>query len=695
MKSMMKKTLSVIIALAMILVPMSVFAAAGDPVPVPSWEYCIYSGSTVTVGAGETIYFEIATEGSTDTLGFLVEGTGDFDVTVCTEDGAGAYLDGTPVSAIDGMVETTITGFESTYYYCAFAITNNSAEAVDYTCTIAFPQGSQSNPYPITLAVGGTATVTIPAYTEYYVGATLPEPMTEYQLTITGNTGFGVSEGWMPTWDTDGEIVTTTSAYYGPANICIVNNTEVEQTYTLALDNMPLGASSNPDTAVIGSQTATVSDNGSYHYTWTAVEDGTVTVSMDAESGWMYQVSVEPISGEWADYYTSDMHWYDDDPSVPSESIVVAAGDIVSIMVSTYDATGYYSPAGSVDWTLEFTTDLTGDEGGDDIGGGDIGGGDEGGEDVNYVESGESLFVGHNMCVVDGGYEYTIYTFEPTEEGVYTFTSDDSKMGIVSYNGLWITIDPSAETVNANEFVWECTGVGQSIWVAVKADTNIANITITREDRAPVVEVPWTIYENVVTPEDFTFEGNADELVYVDVEDETVDTAVLGEDGYYHLNSADGEILYVSLDDALVSMLAAQSYGQLIYVEQDENLVVLSKTDYNDAFAEYAACADEETMLYPLTVDLMEMLKSVGTHQGWYLENGYAGTSEDAWMFLCYYVPAAEDGGNQGGNEGGNVPDPEIPNTGAEAFGVAIAMMATAAALGATVVTTKKSKRVK
>lgn len=354
MKTVFKKSLSLMLALAILLMPMSVFAAAGDPVPVPSWQYCIYSGDTVTVEAGETIYFEISTEGSDATNDFVVEGTGDFDVTVCTEDGAGAYLDGTPVSAVDGKVETTITGFASTYYYCAFAITNNSAESADYTCTIVFPQGSQSNPYPVTLAVGGTATVTVPAGSQYYVAATLPERYVDYQITITGNTGFGVSEGWMPTWDNNGTYVGAVASYWGPASICIVNNTGVEQTYTLALDNMPLGASSNPDTAIIGSQTATVSDNGSYHYTWMAAEDGKVTVSMDDESGWMYSVMVEPAA-EDSSWYYGDTHWYDDDPVVVSETVDVEVGDIVTICVGTYDPNDMWNaPAGTVNWTLEF-----------------------------------------------------------------------------------------------------------------------------------------------------------------------------------------------------------------------------------------------------------------------------------------------------------------------------------------------------
>lgn len=688
MKFMMKKTLSVIIALAMILVPMSVFAATGDPIAMP--EDYIWSGDVVEVEAGATAYFEIG--GPYGTYDFVVEGNGDYTVAICTEGSSEdfPYAEGVPVAAVDGVFSADITLYESTYGCGAFAITNNSTETGYYTCTIVYPEGSQENPKALNLVVGDTVTVTVPAGSQYYIAATLPVLEMEYQLTITGNTGFGVVSGYgMPTPDTDGVYTGTIAAYFGSANMAIVNNTESEQTYTLAIADTPkpLGSKFNPDELPMDTTTTKTLEGNEYWYTWTAAEDGSFTFTYENDlcaDGWTYYIE----HGDDVYYYSSGWYEYE----YASYAFNVAAGDEVKVSVSipTYmpedEAYDVYTYAyGDVVFTTAFSTESIDD---DDIGGGDIGGGDE----ENYVNNYESLMLGENMYVVDAGYQYTIYIFEPTEEGKYTFTSEDSVMGIVSYNGAWVTIEPSAETVNANEFTWECTGVGQSIWVAVMANTNVANITITREDRAPINEVPWTIYENVVTPEAFTFEGNADELAYVDVEDETVDTAVLGEDGYYHLNSADGEILYVSLDDELVSMLAAQSYGQLIYVEQDENLVVISKTDYNEAFAEYAACADSDTNLYPLTVDLMVMLKNVGAQQGWYLENGYAGTSEDAWMFLCYYVPADED---IPVDPDPIVPDPEIPDTGAEVFGVAFAMMATAAALGATVVTTKKSKRVK
>ena len=90
-----------------------------------------------------------------------------------------------------------------------------------------------------------------------------------------------------------------------------------------------------------------------------------------------------------------------------------------------------------------------------------------------------------------------------------------------------------------------------------------------------------------------------------------------------------------------MSLVGANTYGQLTYVEYDEDGNVVSKTHYATAFEEYAACAytDESgAMYYPLTVDLMVMFQNVGANNGWYGEYGFVGGDlEDAWMFACYY----------------------------------------------------------
>lgn len=254
----------------------------------------------------------------------------------------------------------------------------------------------------------------------------------------------------------------------------------------------------------------------------------------------------------------------------------------------------------------------------------------------NFIISETFLADGEKDYALDGSYEYTVFVLEPTEIGKYYIASENAVLGIISYNGMWATVTPSEETVNLNVVEWDCTAVGQSIWVAVKGEGATAKINVSDEELVIVV-IPKEEYVNKATVSDFTYEGDASKLVYVDTEDDVAEKAVLGEDGFYHLNTAKGAILYVDLDDPLMNLNDALSYGQLKGAVYEDGKVV-KIIDYNAAFLKYSNSADPSTMLYPLTEDLIEIYKGVGEYQGWYGEEGWVGgTEDDAWMFACYY----------------------------------------------------------
>ncbi len=237
-------------------------------------------------------------------------------------------------------------------------------------------------------------------------------------------------------------------------------------------------------------------------------------------------------------------------------------------------------------------------------------------------------------------YQYTIFEFAPEETGEYTITANDSLVAIASYNGMWVTVVPSAETVVDASVVWECTSVGQSVWVAVKGGAATANITV--EAEAPEVPVgpEYVTYVNVALPESFTLTEDAAALVNVAYNDDVVDTAVLGEDGFYHLNAVDGPVLYVNLADTKMNLADAMGYGQLKGSTKEDGVIKVI-TDYNEAYQAYIDVADQGYA--PLTEDLMVILSEVGKNQGWYEgEGAWIATTEDAWMFACYYAEIAE-----------------------------------------------------
>ena len=111
----------------------------------------------------------------------------------------------------------------------------------------------------------------------------------------------------------------------------------------------PVGSQQNPAALVIGSNAATIEEGNSqgYWYTWTATEDGELTITM-TDAAWSYQ-----IMNETAGIY-NDSHWSDDETVVASESIQVTAGDVVKVMVTTYDPNSWAAPAGTVNFTASF-----------------------------------------------------------------------------------------------------------------------------------------------------------------------------------------------------------------------------------------------------------------------------------------------------------------------------------------------------
>ena len=257
-------------------------------------------------------------------------------------------------------------------------------------------------------------------------------------------------------------------------------------------------------------------------------------------------------------------------------------------------------------------------------------------EEVNYFTSESMLTIGTASYDVSAEYDYTVYAFEPGEIGKYTISVDNGLVGIVSYLTMWVQNTPSTDNVNATSVDWDCTDENQGIYIAVNADAESVNITVEKE-QIVIKQIEWTVYENTHTPAAFTFDFTEDDIEYVDIENNTVDDAVLGEDGYYHLNAVDGPVLYADLDDdyyltgGIAGVIGTTALKHVIEPE-------VSGVDYTAACAEYVACADGNTMLYPLTVDLIEIYKNSGIDKGWYGEGGYVSGNEDGWMFACCFV---------------------------------------------------------
>ncbi len=655
MKHIMKTALACVLVLAMLIVPMTAAAATGDyetPYVLPENGMAL----NAEIAPEATVYFRTnSNDGAVISIGITNASAKTFMV----QYGRQTYY---PDAA--GKVSFTMNAALNTYSIynngtaSVYTTTNMTAGApVDTTGTMDNPElltledpyqmgaqmavaqytfeaGNQGRYYKVIAPGEGVINVSVSACDEDYndIG---------WQYFANNKTqGKYGDNHWSddnPVVDTEqvpvkaGDEVEVFAIPYNPANVF----TAPAGIVTVVVSFSAAGSYDCPVEATLGANAASVKNGNGYYYTWTAAKDGTATFTMNTATNWEYRINGIPVDPEnYADYYYGDTHWSDDDPVVRTESIEMKAGETLDIFVNTYNPNGA-APSGTVNWTLSFTAGEVGD---DDDQGGQGGSGDEGGDDeINYAVSDTALEVGTKDYAVDSTYPYTVYVFSPEETGKYTVSTENGILGIVSYTDMWVQHTPSADNVNAESVVWDCTAVGQGIYVAVAADADVT-ITVEREDLEEKEEIPWIIYENVVTPEAFVLEGNFDDMMYVETFDDILDKAVLGEDGFYHLNDAYGPILYACLNDPLMNLADAWGYGQLKEVLVDEDGNIVERTDFYYAFEEYYACVDPDSGLYPLTVDIIEMFTRIGAYHNWYGENGFLGGDlEDAWMFACYY----------------------------------------------------------
>ena len=149
------------------------------------------------------------------------------------------------------------------------------------------------------------------------------------------------------------------------------------------------------------------------------------------------------------------------------------------------------------------------------------------------------------------------------------------------------------------------------------------------------------------------------EFVDFDITDKNLSAVYNENDGFYHLNTKDGPVIFVRINTALikestdtetiyaylpsfVSMCGTDRLCKYFY-DDDGNVVL--KESYNDMFYGYEALCGTMGM-YPLNEQLATVIKNLGEHRGWFDldselhifgENVGSVVAENAWLFACAY----------------------------------------------------------
>lgn len=267
-----------------------------------------------------------------------------------------------------------------------------------------------------------------------------------------------------------------------------------------------------------------------------------------------------------------------------------------------------------------------------------------------------------------GKRNYFLYT--PKVAGTYEFSVSGSTAVIGYYGAPHFVQDHSAADVVDNKFtqsiradmIGSGNDSGTSVFVVgldADANTTSATIAINRlgDPEWTISDELWTIYEAKTQPKDYTLPAGAT-LTAFDLTAPDYKLVLNEKDGAYHLNTADGPLVVMSLGKNTKYINCykeiTDNTGVKKYFYNGDTLTkesFIRKEDYTDCLVKYIACMDEKTGMYPLTEDLKYIVQMHGDHQGWWDEKGttYLFIDENgvrvpginvnnAWLLMCYYV---------------------------------------------------------
>ncbi len=221
----------------------------------------------------------------------------------------------------------------------------STASTVDILADLADPLGTQDNPYHVNPDTA--IAIRIPAGEKVYLSSRA------YGLTmvVTNASKTKVTFNGKDYSPSSGKITVElpypekSSGLRDPLTFVITNNASSTKVVTVNFA-VPAGHSENPAELVLGSNTASIKKNDSdgYVFTWTATQDGTLTITMPS-GNWSYSVH------NMTTYQYGNLCYSDDNPVQKSTSITVKQGDVIQVSVCTYQPGSQTIPEGKIKFT--------------------------------------------------------------------------------------------------------------------------------------------------------------------------------------------------------------------------------------------------------------------------------------------------------------------------------------------------------
>lgn len=269
------------------------------------------------------------------------------------------------------------------------------------------------------------------------------------------------------------------------------------------------------------------------------------------------------------------------------------------------------------------------------------------------------------------------FLFTPTEAGKYEFSVVDNAAVIGIYGASTnyimghsteepvdgkVTVNITANMIGAGNTGTTTLVIGLDVKEGV--EECVLNVVRVGDTDWSVEQEPWSNYQPKEPIANFTLPAGVTLKSFdLTAATDTYKLVLNEQDGYYHLNAADGPVVYVQLAEQVYGISLMAMVGEIVYGD-DGTLMQTGtapfrymysngpedffKEDYTDAMRQYVTARDKTAGVYPLNQDLRYILPKGVEQMGWcrsdtanYLFGGETGINDEiAWMFLLMYEDA-------------------------------------------------------
>ena len=265
------------------------------------------------------------------------------------------------------------------------------------------------------------------------------------------------------------------------------------------------------------------------------------------------------------------------------------------------------------------------------------------------------------------------FLFTPTQAGTYeiTVTGGEATLGYygmphyVQTNNVGDVVD-GVLTLTVYPDMISTENTGTSVYVigvepAAGTDAAVLNVLRVGEPAWSITSEPWFVYQPKTDIKPFTLpEGTVLRDMDLTASTDTYNL-VLGTDGYYHIGSAEGPVVYVHMQKLMYGISLLTMIGDIVYDENGDLVPTgtvpfryqydngpddFFKEEYTSVMREFIHNRDAKTGVYPMTEDLFYILPKGVEAMGWcregtvnYLFTDLIGVNNEiSWLFLCCYA---------------------------------------------------------